>query len=237
MRLLVRQRTASLLESVPMNDLIQTVAVYALPVLFAITLHEAAHAYAAKYFGDSTAYMLGRMSLNPIKHIDPFGTILIPIMLYFATGGAFLFGYAKPVPIDFGKLRKPKRDMAWVALAGPAANFLMALIWTLVLIALVVFDVREPFFMLMARAGVLTNLVMFAFNLFPIPPLDGGRILTSLLPHRYAYKFAQIEPYGFFIVMGLVLLKVIYIWWMAPVMLLASHALQLITSPLMLLLH
>ncbi|MDY7578053.1 site-2 protease family protein [Herbaspirillum sp. RTI4] len=215
-----------------MNDLIQTVAVYALPVLFAITLHEAAHAYAAKYFGDNTAYMLGRMSLNPLKHIDPFGTIAIPIVLYFATGGAFLFGYAKPVPLDFGKLRKPKRDMAWVALAGPMANFVMALIWTLVIYALFIFDVSEDFFMLMAKAGVLTNLVMLAFNLFPIPPLDGGRILTSLLPPKYAYKFAQIEPYGFFIVMALVMLKVIYFWWMAPVMYLANSLLQLITYPL-----
>jgi Zn-dependent protease len=220
-----------------MNDLIQTVAVYALPVLFAITLHEAAHAYASKFFGDTTAYAQGRMSLNPLKHVDPFGTILIPVILYFATGGAFLFGYAKPVPINFGQLKNPKRDMAWVALAGPAANFAMALIWTLLLIALLVMQVQEPFFTLMARAGVLTNLVMFAFNLFPIPPLDGGRILISLLPHKYAYKLAQIEPYGFFIVMALVLLKVIYVWWMAPVMLIAGKALQLITWPLLAILH
>ncbi|AIY42213.1 membrane metalloprotease [Collimonas arenae] len=219
-----------------MNDLIQTVAVYALPVLFAITLHEAAHAYAAKYFGDSTAYMLGRMSLNPIKHIDPFGTILIPILLYFSTGGAFLFGYAKPVPINFGQLRKPKRDMAWVALAGPAANFLMALLWLLVLIGLAAFQVQEDFFALMARAGILTNLVMFAFNLFPIPPLDGGRILTSLLPNKYAYKFAQIEPYGFFIVMALVLLKVLS-FWMTPVMMIAQTVLQWMVKPLLLLLN
>jgi Zn-dependent protease len=219
-----------------MNDLIQTVAVYALPVLFAITLHEAAHAYAAKYFGDTTAYMLGRMSLNPVKHIDPFGTILIPILLYFATGGAFLFGYAKPVPINFSQLRKPKRDMAWVALAGPAANFVMALIWLLVLIGLAAFQVQQDFFALMARAGILTNLVMFAFNLFPIPPLDGGRILTSLLPNKYAYKFAQIEPYGFFIVMALVLLKVLY-FWMTPVMSIARIALQWIVSPLLFLLN
>nr|WP_198984471.1 site-2 protease family protein [Herbaspirillum sp. ASV7] len=218
-----------------MNDLIQTVAVYALPVLFAITLHEAAHAYAAKFFGDNTAYSMGRMSLNPIKHIDPFGTLLIPVLLYFATGGAFLFGYAKPVPINFGQLRKPKRDMAWVSLAGPAANFIMALLWTLVIYALALGRVQEEFFILMAKAGVLTNLVMFAFNLFPIPPLDGGRILVSLLPHKYAYKFAQIEPYGFFIVMALVLLKVIYTWWMAPVMYLASELLQLITFPITLL--
>jgi Zn-dependent protease len=214
-----------------MNDLIQTVAVYALPVLFAITLHEAAHAYAAKYFGDSTAYQLGRMSLNPIRHIDPFGTIVIPVLLYFATGGAFLFGYAKPVPIDFGRLRKPKRDMAWVALAGPAANFLMALLWMIFSILLGVTQVGEVFFARMAEAGVLVNLVMFAFNLFPIPPLDGGRILTSILPHKYAYKFAQIEPYGFFVVMALVMLKVLHFWLM-PVMFVAITALRLLVSPL-----
>lgn len=218
-----------------MNELIQTVAVYALPVLFAITLHEAAHAYAAKFFGDTTAYSMGRMSLNPLKHIDPFGTIVIPLLLYFATSGAFLFGYARPVPINFGHLRKPKRDMAWVSLAGPAANFFMALLWLLAIYGLALTGVQEEFFTLMAKAGVQTNLVMFAFNLFPIPPLDGGRILTSLLPNRYAYKFAQIEPYGFFIVMALVLLKVIYAWWMAPVMFVAGKLLQLITFPITLL--
>lgn len=214
-----------------MNDLIQTVAVYALPVLFAITLHEAAHAYAAKYFGDLTAYQMGRMSLNPIRHIDPFGTILIPVLLYFATGGAFLFGYAKPVPIDFGRLRKPKRDMAWVALAGPGANFLMALLWMIFSILLGVAQVNEVFFTRMAEAGVLVNLVMFAFNLFPIPPLDGGRILTSILPNKYAYKFAQLEPYGFFIVMALVMLKVLHFWLM-PVMFVTIAALRLLVSPL-----
>lgn len=214
-----------------MDELIQTIAVYALPVLFAITLHEAAHAYAARYFGDSTAYMMGRMSLNPIKHIDPFGTIVIPILLYVATSGAFLFGYAKPVPIDFGNLRKPKRDMAWVALAGPAANFVMAFMWMVFAIFLSVSGINEQFFMRMAQAGVLSNLVMFAFNLFPVPPLDGGRVLTSLLPHRYAYKFAQIEPYGFFIVMGLVMLKVLY-FWMVPVMSAAHALLRVFISPL-----
>ena len=214
-----------------MDQIIQTIAVYALPVIFAITLHEAAHAYAARYFGDSTAYLQGRMSLNPIKHIDPFGTLIIPIILYVATSGAFLFGYAKPVPIDFGNLRKPKRDMAWVALAGPGANFVMALLWMIFAIILGLGDVNEPFFIRMAQAGVLTNLVMFAFNLFPIPPLDGGRVLTSALPNRLAYKFAQIEPYGFFIVMGLVLLKVLY-FWMWPVMTLAHEALKLILFPL-----
>jgi Zn-dependent protease len=214
-----------------MDDLIQTIAVYALPVLFAITLHEASHAYAARFLGDSTAYLQGRMSLNPLKHVDPFGTIIIPILLYVSTSGAFLFGYAKPVPVNFANLRKPKRDMAWVALAGPASNFVMALLWMIFAIALGIGDVQEPFFMRMAQAGVLSNLVMFAFNLFPIPPLDGGRVLTSLLPNRLAYKFSQIEPYGFFIVMGLVLLKVLYVW-MVPVMTAAHSAIKLIVSPL-----
>lgn len=214
-----------------MNEIIQTIAVYALPVIFAITLHEAAHAYAARYFGDSTAYMQGRMSMNPFKHIDPFGTIVIPVVLYLATSGSFLFGYAKPVPIEFGNLRNPKRDMAWVALAGPAANFVMALLWMIFAIVLGIGNIDEMFFLRMAQAGLLTNLVMLAFNLFPVPPLDGGRVLTSLLPHRYAYKFAQIEPYGFFIVMALVLLKVLY-FWMLPVMTLAHGALRLIISPL-----
>jgi Zn-dependent protease len=220
----------ALIESYPMNDLIQTVAVYALPVIFAITLHEAAHAYAAKYFGDATAYLQGRMSLNPITHIDPFGTILIPIVLYFATSGAFLFGYAKPVPIDFSKLRNPKRDMAWVALAGPCANFVMALLWLIFSLALGGMHIAEPFFMKMAEAGILTNLVMLAFNLFPIPPLDGGRVMTSVLPRKYAYKFAQIEPYGFFIVMALVMLKLLY-FWMLPVMLGADYLLNLLVTP------
>lgn len=213
-----------------MNDLIQTFAVYALPILFAITLHEAAHAYAAKYFGDPTAYQLGRMSLNPIKHIDPVGTLLIPIVLFFV-GSPFLFGYAKPVPIDFGKLRNPKRDMAWVALAGPAANFVMALMWLLFSLGLFAFHVGEPYFLKLAKAGVETNLVIFAFNLFPIPPLDGGRILTSLLPSRQADQFSRLEPYGFFIVLGLAYLHVLS-FWMGPVIFVTQGALQLLLSPL-----
>jgi Zn-dependent protease len=217
-----------------MDELIRNIAVYALPVLFAITLHEAAHAYAAKFFGDNTAYAAGRMSLNPINHIDPFGTILIPVLLYLSTG--FVFGYAKPVPIDFSRLRNPKRDMAWVALAGPGANFLMALLWLIFAAMLVFFDVNEPFPHKVAQAGLFTNLLMFAFNLVPIPPLDGGRVVTAILPHRLAYKFAQIEPYGFYIVLALIFLKVLN-FWVQPLMLLAGYALQLIASPLTLLLH
>lgn len=219
-----------------MNDIIQTIAVYALPVLFAITLHEAAHAYAAKYFGDPTAYMLGRMSLNPVRHIDPLGTIVIPIALYLATSGAFVFGYAKPVPIDFGKLRNPKRQMAWVSLAGPAANFIMALLWMIVLIFLHAAHVQESFFLEMAQAGILVNILMFAFNLVPIPPLDGGRILTSMLPNHLANQFARIEPYGFFIVLALIYFKILTFWVM-PVMYLTNLVLRTIVLPLSFLLN
>ncbi len=217
-----------------MDELIRNIAVYALPVLFAITLHEAAHAYAAKYFGDNTAYAAGRMSLNPLNHIDPFGTVVIPVLLYLSTG--FVFGYAKPVPIDFSRLRHPKRDMAWVALAGPGANFVMALMWLVFAALLVFFQVNEPYPHKVAQAGVLTNLLFFAFNLVPIPPLDGGRVLTSILPHKLAWKFAKIEPYGFFIVLALIYLKLLN-FWVVPVFYLADAALNLITSPLNLLLH
>ena len=166
-------------------QIIQTVALYAIPVLFAITVHEAAHGYAARHFGDNTAHMLGRITLNPLKHIDPVGTIAMPLLLYFATSGAFLFGYAKPVPVNFGRLRNPKRDMVWVALAGPGANLVQAVMWTVGLYLLVAAGVEERFFLEMCRAGVLVNLVMFAFNLFPLPPLDGGRILVGLLPNHH----------------------------------------------------
>ena len=219
-----------------MNEIIQTIAVYALPVLFAITLHEAAHAYAAKYFGDSTAYLQGRMSLNPAKHIDPFGTIIIPVLLYIATNGSFLFGYAKPVPIDFNQLRNPKKQMAWVALAGPAANFVMAFGWMILGLGLRIAGVEETFPHKVADAGVLSNLLMFAFNLVPIPPLDGGRILTSMLPMRYAYKFAQIEPYGFYIVLALIYFKILT-FWVVPLMIMTEFLLSLLASPLSLLVN
>ena len=165
---------------VNVNQLVQTLAIYALPVLFAITLHEAAHGYVARHFGDMTAHAQGRISLNPIRHIDPIGTILIPAAILLFSGGTFLFGYAKPVPVNFGHLRRPKRDMIWVALAGPASNFIQAIMWAIAFIVLVGMDVNERFFLDMCKAGVLVNLVMWAFNLFPLPPLDGGRILVGL---------------------------------------------------------
>lgn len=217
--------------------LIQTVAIYALPVLFAITVHEAAHGYAARHFGDNTAYMMGRVTLNPLKHIDPVGTILMPLLLYFATSGAFLFGYAKPVPVRFGNLRNPKRHMIWVALAGPGANLLQALIWGALLILLQGTSVNEFFFLQMCQGGVLVNVVMFAFNLFPLPPLDGGRILVGLLPYRQAELVSRVEPWGFFIVMALVLAGVVSTLWMQPVMALTLWVLQILLTPLALLFH
>jgi Zn-dependent protease len=213
-------------------QIIQTVAIYALPVLFAITIHEAAHGYAARHFGDNTAYTEGRVSLNPFKHIDPVGTIAMPLLLYFATAGTFLFGYAKPVPVNFGRLRHPKRDMVWVALAGPASNFVQALLWAVLTYLLVAMGVEERFFLEMARAGVMTNLVMFAFNLFPLPPLDGGRILVGLLPWKQAMAVSRIEPWGFFIVMALVVSGIVGSLWLRPLMALSSVAIEWLLAPL-----
>ena len=215
-----------------MTDLIQTVLIYALPVIFAITLHEAAHGYIAQRLGDNTAAMLGRVTLNPFPHIDPVGTILLPLLLYFSTSGAFLFGYAKPVPVRFGNLHNPKRDMIWVALAGPASNLLQALLWGILLYVLAGSGVTERFFLEMCRAGMLTNVVMFAFNLFPLPPLDGGRIVVGLLPWRQAVMFSRVEPWGFFIVMALVITGVISSWWMQPLMGVTFDLLKLTLSPL-----
>ena len=213
-------------------NLIQTIAIYALPVLFAITVHEAAHGYVARYFGDNTAYLQGRMTLNPFKHIDPIGTIAMPLLLYFATSGAFLFGYAKPVPVDFNALRNPKRDMVWVALAGPASNFVQAIFWALVFVILSSMNVEEPFFVKMTQAGVLVNLVMWAFNLFPLPPLDGGRILVGLLPWKQAQAVSRIEPWGFFIVMGLVIAGVVGALWLRPLIALGYGVIKVLVSPL-----
>ncbi|HKW80753.1 MAG TPA: site-2 protease family protein [Casimicrobiaceae bacterium] len=205
-------------------SVLETIALYAVPVVFAITLHEASHGYVARIFGDHTAYMLGRVTLNPLKHIDPVGTVIVPLVLLLlsklAGGGGFLFGWAKPVPVNFGNLRNPKRDMLWVAAAGPAANFAMALFWMLI------YRVSSPDgalasegMMLMSRAGVLVNVVLMVLNLLPIPPLDGGRIALSLLPRTLAAGYARIEPYGFMIIL----------------LLLASNTLNRLMSPLVLL--
>ena len=213
------------------STLIHSIRLYALPVLFAITVHEAAHGYAARHFGDDTAYRMGRITLNPIKHIDPVGTILIPLMLLFSTNGAFMFGYAKPVPVRFGNLNNPKRDMVWVALAGPASNLAQAFFWGVLLIVLHGAGVDELFFIKMCQGGVLVNVIMFVLNLFPLPPLDGGRILVGLLPYRQAAVVARIEPWGFFIVLGLLFLGVISTYWMQPLMALTFGLLDIALTP------
>ena len=215
--------------------LIQNIAVYAIPVLFAITLHEAAHGYVAKHFGDDTAYVMGRISINPLRHIDPIGTIAMPLLLYFATKGAFVFGYAKPVPVRFGRLRDPRWHGMWVALAGPASNFAQAIVWGVLAVLFAVGGVNEPFLISMARAGILVNMVMAAFNMFPLPPLDGGRVLAALLPPRMALGLSRIEPFGFFIVMALIISNVITNVWMRPIMALLFQLLQWILSPLQML--
>jgi Zn-dependent protease len=212
-------------------ELIQTILIYALPVVFAITLHEAAHSYVAHKLGDNTAWMLGRVTLNPIPHIDPLGTLVMPIVLFLATGGNFLFGYARPVPVNFSRLHHPKRDMVWVALAGPAVNFIQAFMWAFVMYGLIAAGVQERYFIEVCKAGVKVNAVMFAFNLFPLPPLDGGRILVGLLPWKQAVWLSRVEPYGFYIVMALVLLKVVDTLWMTPIMTLTFELLSLMLSP------
>ena len=212
-----------------MDELIRNLAVYALPVLFALTMHDAAQAFVAKRFGDNTAHAAGRTTLNPLAHIDPIGTIVIPVVMYLMSG--FVFGYAKPLPINYGQMRHPKRDMAWVALSGPGANFLMALIWLLIGIFLEYFGVQERFPHLVANAGVQTNLWLMAFNLLPIPSMDGGRVLFSMLPHKAAFQFARLEPYGFIILLALIFLHVIG-YWLYWVGIVANLLLHVIIYPL-----
>jgi Zn-dependent protease len=219
------------------SNLIQTVLIYALPVLFAITIHEAAHGYVARALGDNTAYLMGRVTLNPIKHIDPIGTILMPLMLLFGTaalpGGPYLLGYAKAVPVNFRQLRHPRRDMVWVALAGPVSNFLQAIVWGLVLVGLVGTAVEEPFFLSMAQAGIKANLIIAVFNLFPVPPLDGGRVLVGLLPWKAAQVVARIEPFGFFIVLAFVVTPLMNSLWMAPLVNASFSVLRILIDPLL----
>ena len=192
-----------------MDSIIQNIAIYALPVIFAITLHEAAHGYVAKHFGDLTAYTQGRVSLNPIRHIDLLGTIILPVVTLIL--GGILFGWAKPVPVNFSALRRPKQDMLWVALAGPGANLFMALLWGFVIklgLGLPESDLADPM-ILMGEAGIKINVILMVLNLLPLPPLDGGRVAVSLLPHRMADSFAKIEPYGFMILVLLLMTGVL----------------------------
>ena len=217
--------------------IIQTFAVYAIPVLLAITLHEASHAYAAWHFGDETARAQGRVTLNPFKHIDAIGTVAMPLLLYFGTGGRFVFGYAKPVPVQAHLFRHPRRDMALVALAGPTSNLLQTLVWMAAgYLAQVLGWERGDFFVRMSLAGVLTNLAMYAFNLFPMLPLDGGRILAGLLPAAWAPRFSRLEPFGFFIVMALLMAHVIDSLWMRPLVNGTLRVLVWLLAPLRLLL-
>ena len=198
-----------------MQDFISTLTIWALPVLFAITLHEAAHGYAARHFGDRTAELAGRISLNPLRHIDPMGTIVVPALILvtssLAAGSAMLFGWAKPVPVNFGRLRNPKRDMLWVAAAGPAINLVMAFGWALLL----KFDTLIPFndysrpLALMCEVGIGINIALMMLNLIPLPPLDGGRIAVSLLPWSLAMRFARLERWGLFILLALMYFNVL----------------------------
>ena len=187
---------------------LETIVLWVVPVVFAITLHEAAHGYVARHFGDPTAEALGRITLNPLRHIDPIGTVLVPAMLYLTAGPQFVFGWAKPVPVNFGNLRHPKRDMLWVAAAGPAANLVMALGWALVAKASLLLPqgMYSLPLGLMAEAGITVNIILMLLNLLPILPLDGGRIAVSLLPDRLALGYARLEPFGFPILLMLVFL-------------------------------
>ena len=188
----------------------ENILTIAIPVILAITLHEAAHGYVARYFGDPTAEQMGRITLNPIRHIDPIGTILIPLLILFFSDGSFLFGYAKPVPVNPRFFKNPRRDMAWVALAGPAANFAMALFWTAILkICFANGAGGNTFWVAMAGSGILVNLVLIVLNLIPIPPLDGGRIAVGWLPLPAAAILNKIEPYGFWIILILLFTNIL----------------------------
>jgi Zn-dependent protease len=218
---------------VDISNLIQTVLILALPVIFGITVPAAVRGRVANRFGDPTATLMGRVSLNPLKHIDPIGTLLIPAVLYIVSAGAFLFGYAKPVPFDPRNLRNPKRDIIWVSLAAPLTNFAMAAAWLLLLILLRTLGVEEPFFLKMAAGGVQFNLVMWALNLFPLPPFDGGHVLMALLPRGPLQNFIyRIEPYGFFIVMGLMIAGLFTTFWLRPLVSVGASVLDLLFTPL-----
>ena len=193
------------------EPLVRTVAIYALPVLFAITLHEAAHGYVARHFGDLTAYAQGRISLNPARHVDFLGTVVVPLAILLMSSGKFLFGWAKPVPVNYSALRSPKRDMLWVAAAGPASNLVMAVGWALLLKLALVLP-TNTFTVPMAemgKAGIQVNLIFTFLNLLPILPLDGGRILASLLPNRMAWQYAKLEPWGLPLLLLLMLTNVL----------------------------
>jgi Zn-dependent protease len=223
-------------------SLVQKIAIWVVPVVLAITVHEVSHGWIARKLGDNTAFMLGRLTLNPLKHIDPVGTILIPGMLLLLQAG-FLFGYAKPVPINWRNLGHPKRDMALVAAAGPGANLLMAIAWALLIRLGLSLGESGVALIYMGVAGITINIILMVLNLLPLPPLDGGRVMTGLLPGPWAYKFSRIEPYGFFILIGLLVTGVLgLVLWpvisvgmsmMVPVSGLSAQKFQLLLLALM----
>ncbi|MDQ7988438.1 MAG: site-2 protease family protein [Candidatus Dactylopiibacterium sp.] len=209
-----------------MYTLLVDIAIWAIPVVLAITLHEAAHGYVARLFGDPTAHLAGRITLNPVKHVDPVGTLLVPggiVLMNALTGVGFPpFGWARPVPVDFGRLRKPKADMLWVAAAGPATNLVQAIAWAVILgVALRVQVSADSLWLEMATRGMIVNIGLMVLNLIPIPPLDGGRIAVSLLPVRQAISWSRLEPYGFFILIALLyfgLLDHLFRWVVQPIL-------------------
>ena len=192
-----------------------TILVYSIPVVFAITLHEAAHGYVAKHYGDTTAYMLGRVTLNPVRHIDLLGTIVLPIVTVLLS--PYMFGWAKPVPVNFENLRHPKRDMLWVAAAGPASNIVQMIIWAVLLKLLTGIPQGgvTTFWTAVADAGIKVNIMFAVLNLFPILPLDGGRMLASLLPNRLSYAYSRLEPFGMVILLALLFTGVLS-WMLLP---------------------
>ena len=216
------------------DNAIQSIILSIIPLLLAITLHEAAHGWAAKHFGDATAFMLGRITLNPLKHIDLIGTIIMPIALWVLSNGSFTFGYAKPVPVNFNNLNNPKRDMVWVAFAGPGVNLIQAFIWGLIAILAAGIGLEGSmgqFVYGMCQAGVWINVLLFVFNLLPLPPLDGGRIAVGLLPQQQSNLLARVEPYGFYIVLALLVTNIIYPLWLKPVGGLTMSLIALLLQP------
>lgn len=220
------------------NAIISKISIYIIPVIFAVTLHEAGHAYAAKWLGDDTAQRQGRTSLNPLVHIDPIGTILMPLAMFILSAGSFFFGYAKPVPVVSSRLRNPAADMPVVALAGPAANVLMAILWAIFGVIISRYSLESAFFKEVAAAGIFTNLLFFAFNLLPLLPLDGGRILVGILPASIARLLLPLEQYGMFIIIFLAVSGNNFIWkyWVQPIITMMNNLIETLLTPLAMLL-